>query len=295
MKKFIILLLSLHISTSSMADIKSIALGELSEKISESILGAIPGEGITEFDIQITDKDNNEPTFNLLLLRNLNKQDDTNLFTQFSLHTQDVGQSHQRYVGNIGLGYRFLSNDKSFMFGSNIFYDRDLKANHERASIGFEAKAGILDFSLNKYEGISKQEIHKNRKEQSLGGMDYILSSQLPYLPWAKFNFTGYEHEKDIAETDSKGRKYGLEMSLTPSLIFEAEYDKSRNSGGDDFSNAKFTFVYPPRSIQPSMQDGFVSSDIFYEKDMNKTLEQKVERNNNIVIETQGAVVVTVK
>lgn len=97
MKKFIILLLSLHISTSSMADIKSIALGELSEKISESILGAIPGEGITEFDIQITDKDNNEPTFNLLLLRNLNKQDDTNLFTQFSLHTQDVGQSHQRY------------------------------------------------------------------------------------------------------------------------------------------------------------------------------------------------------
>ena len=181
------------------------------------------------------------------------------------------------------------------MFGSNIFYDRDLGEDHERGSVGLEVKAGILEFNLNKYEGISAQKIANNRKEQSLGGIDYILSSQVPYLPWAQFNFTGYEHEKDIASVDTKGRKYGLEMSITPSLIFEAEYDKSRNNGGNNFTNAKLIFVYPPRSNQPSMEDGFVSNEAFYNKDMSATLERKVKRNNNIVIETQGAVIITKK
>ena len=297
MKKIFILLLSLQLSSAaySSAHVKGPGLAYVSEKISEKVLGLIPGEGVTEFDIELTDQDDNEPRFNLLLLRNIVKQDNSNFFTQFSLHSQDVGSTDLRYIGNIGLGYRFLSEDKSFMFGSNIFYDRDIGEDHERGSIGLEAKAGILEFNLNKYEGTSNQKIVDGRKEQSLGGFDYILSSQIPYLPWAQFNFTGYEHEKDIATVDTKGEKYGLEMFLTPSLIFEAEYDESRNDGGDDFSNAKITFVYPPRSKGPSMHDGFVSSEAFYNKDMSATLEEKVRRNNNIAIETQGAVIITKK
>ena len=65
-----------------------------------------------------------------------------------SLHTQDVGVSDLRYIGNFGLGYRMLSDDNSFMFGANLFYDRDLQEDHSRASLGLEAKAGILDFHL---------------------------------------------------------------------------------------------------------------------------------------------------
>ena len=136
----------LLLSNYSFAEVKGKILSKVSEKISEKVLSIIPGEGgVTEFDIQLTDQDDSEPRFNLLLLRNLNKQEDSNLFTQFSLHTQDVGQSDIRYIGNFGLGYRFLSDDKSFMFGSNIFYDRDLGEDHERVSVGLEAKAGILE------------------------------------------------------------------------------------------------------------------------------------------------------
>ena len=43
------------------------------------------------------------------------------------------------------------------------------------------------------------------------------------------------------------------------------------------------------------MEDGFVSNEAFYNKDMSATLERKVKRNNNIVIETQGAVIITKK
>tara|TARA_B110000114_G_C15032934_1_gene373740 strand:+ start:149 stop:493 length:345 start_codon:yes stop_codon:yes gene_type:complete len=114
-------------------------------------------------------------------------------------------------------------------------------------------------------------------------------------MPWAKFNFTGYKHKGDLATTDTKGEKYNTEMNLTSSLVFDIEYDRSGNEGGDDYSSAKITFVYPPRNSNPSLIDGFLGSQAFYKKDMTSTLVEKVKRNNDIIIETQGAIIVTSK
>ena len=281
--------------TTANADIKGNVLSKASEKISEYTIGLIPGEGTTEFDIQLSDKDDNDPRFNLLLLRSLNKTDKSNFFTQMSLHTQDVGASDLRYIGNFGLGYRVLSTDNSYMFGANIFYDQDLENDHARASIGLEAKAGVLDFNFNHYEAATLQQIVNGNKEQALGGMDYTLATQVPYMPWAKFNFTGYRHKGDLSITDTKGRKYNTEMNLTSSLVFEAEYDQSGNTGGDDYSSVKIKFVYPPRNEKPSLDEDFISDEAFYKRDMTSTLEEKVKRNNDIIIETQGAIIVTSK
>jgi hypothetical protein len=187
-----------------------------------------------------------------------------------------------------------LTDDKNYMLGSNIFYDKDLQKPHSRASIGFEAKAGVLEFNLNKYYSTSLQEVVDERKEQSLGGMDYTISSQTPYMPWMKFNFTGYIHEADIAANDTKGRKYASEMNINPSLVISAEFDESGNNA-DDVSSLRLTFVYPPRSSSPTLVDGFTSNKMFYERDMTSTLSEKIKRNNNLVIETQGAVIITVQ
>ena len=293
MMKLITIIVALFISSVANADVKGQALSKISKEISEYTIGLIPGEGTTEFDIKLSDKDDNDPQFNLLILRDLYKQERSNFFTQVSLHTQDVGVPNLRYIGNFGLGYRMLTDDKNYMLGSNIFYDKDLQKPHSRASIGLEAKAGILDFNFNKYYSASLQEVADERKEQSLGGMDYTLTSQTPYMAWMKFNFTGYKHDADIAANDTKGRKYGTEMSLTSSLILTGELDKSGNDGGDDISSLNITFVYPPRNSKPSLIDGFMSKEMFYARDMTSTLSEKVKRNNNLVIETQGAVVIT--
>ena len=245
--KILTIILSLFITTVANADIKGSVLSKASEKISEYTIGLITGEGTTEFDIQFSDKDDNEPRINLLILRDLNKTTNSNFFTQMSLHTQDVGVADNRYIGNFGLGYRMLSDDNSFMFGANLFYDRDLQEDHSRASLGLEAKAGILDFHFNHYEAASLQKIVDGTKEQSLGGMDYTLATEVPYMPWMKFNFTGYKHEADLASEDTKGKKYISEMNLTSSLVFEVEYDESGNNA-DDFTSARITFVYPPRN-----------------------------------------------
>ena len=295
MKKILLSIIAILFFTAANSDIKGQALSKVSEKISEYTIGLIPGEGTTEFDIQLSDKDDNDPRFNLLLLRNLNKTNKSNFFTQMNLHTQDVGASDLRYIGNFGLGYRMLNDDNSYMLGGNIFYDKDLVNDHARASIGLEAKAGVLDFNFNHYEAATLQKVIDGNKEQALGGMDYTLATQVPYVPWAKFNFTGYKHEGDLAITDTKGEKYTTEMNLTPSLVFEVEYDHSGNDGGDDYSSARITFVHPPRNSNPSLVDGFLSSQAFYKKDMTSTLVEKVKRNNDIIIETQGAIIVTSK
>ena len=282
MKKILIFLFSLSFFTVSSA-----------KDVSEFFNNFVPGEGLTEAQIDFTDADDGEITFNILMLRNIEKTDTSNFFTQFSIQSQDVGQNDPRYVGNLGLGYRFLNDDNSLMIGANVFYDRDFEHDHERGSIGFEAKGGNLEINYNLYEDISLQQVANKRKEQSLGGYDFNVSSQVPFMPWARLNYTSYEWDKDLASTNTKGEKYSSEFNLTPSLVFEYEYDESGNSG-DDITSGKFTFVYPPRDNKPTIASGF-SSQAFTYSNVSDKLNDKVKRKNKLVIETQGAVVFTKK
>ena len=65
----------------------------------------IPGEGITEVDIKVTES--KEPSYSILAVRDISKTEDTNFFSQFSLSNSDVG-SDERLTANVGFGYRFL-------------------------------------------------------------------------------------------------------------------------------------------------------------------------------------------
>ena len=280
MKRILIFLFSLSFFTVSSA-----------KDVSEFFNNFVPGEGLTEAQIDFTDADDGEITFNILMLRNIEKTDTSNFFTQFSIQSQDVGQNDPRYVGNLGLGYRFLNDDNSLMIGANVFYDRDFEHDHERGSIGFEAKGGNLEINYNLYEDISLQQVANKRKEQSLGGYDFNVSSQVPFMPWARLNYTSYEWDKDLASTNTKGEKYSSEFNLTPSLVFEYEYDESGNSG-DDITSGKFTFVYPPRDNKPTIASGF-SSQAFTYSNVSDKLNDKVKRKNKLVIETQGSVIIT--
>ena len=250
----------------------------------------IPGEGVTEVSVEIREEDN--PDFEILGVRDILSKENSNLFTQFSIHNNEVNGDN-RYIGNLGLGYRFLNSDKSMMFGVNSFYDRDLQEDHSRVSLGLEAKASILNFTLNKYQKTTNMKVVNGDEEQTLSGLDYNISSQVPYMPWTVFNFQGYRWENEKAAQDTKGRVYSLEMALLPSLQFDLSRDVSGVNGVDDADIAKLTFVYPPRENKPTLRDGLVANVAFERKNMKYELKEKVRRNNNIVIEVQGSVIVT--
>ena len=266
-------------------------LQNISGKISETVAGLIPGEGVTEVNIEL--KESQEPDFTILGVRDISKNENSNFFTQFSLHNNDVS-GDERYIGNLGFGYRFLSDDESMMLGINSFYDRDLTEKHARGSVGFEARGSVLEFNLNQYYSMSNKQTVSGTDEQSLGGIDYKLSSQIPYMPWAKIGWTGYQHEADKATVDTEGDIYSLELALTPSLVLDVAIDESNHSDGDADS-ANLSFVYPPKDEKATLLDGFTSDEIWYKESMKNKLSEKVERNNNLVVEVQGTVIITSK
>ena len=146
---FITCFIALSLGVNAYADVKSSALEKVSSKVSSTVSNLIPGEGLTEVDISIRDDNEGNPEvqFDILGVRDLIDNENSNVFTQFSLHSQDVN-GDKRAIGNIGLGYRELNADQSMMIGGNIFYDVDLFEQHQRLSMGLEARAAIIDFNL---------------------------------------------------------------------------------------------------------------------------------------------------
>ena len=259
--------------------------------VSNFFSNLIPGEGLTEASIQINEDDN--PDIEILALRDIEATNNSNLFTQFSIHTQETNRN-DRLIGNIGIGYRKLSDDKTNMVGINMFFDNDFNAGHQRGSIGLELKGANLDLTANSYHKISNMETYKSTEEQVLSGYTINLASQIPYAPWAKINLQNYSWENEKASSDTEGNSIALEAFLTPSVQIEFKNDMSDNSGVDDEFTSKLTYTYPPREDGKSMQDGF--SNVAFEKEnVQNKLKDKVNRNNNLTVEVQGSIIVTSK
>ena len=199
-KILITCIIAISLGVNAHADIKGASLNKISEKVSSTVSNLIPGEGLTEVDVRLRDDNsgNGNYEFKILGVRDILPSDNSNLFTQFSLHTQEIN-SDKRIIGNLGLGYRFLNADQSMMFGANTFYDQDLEENHKRVGLGFEAKAAMLDFNYNLYQKATNQLVISGTNEQVLSGQEYNITSQIPYMPWSTFNFQGYRMENEKA------------------------------------------------------------------------------------------------
>ena len=280
MKKIILVLSILLVSFSSQAE-------DLTNKISEATSGyisnLIPGEGTTEVSIQL--RENFKPDFSILGVRELDRTDSENTFLQFSLfNTERLNK--ERYIGNLGMGKRFLSDDTYTLTGFNAFLDYDHYGN-TRASIGAEIKNAVMGLHSNYYKKIDNGSVD----EKVLDGYDIELSSQVPYLHWADVFYNTY-HWDGVDRDDVKGTKIGTDLLLTSSLALEAAYDDKDKKGLEDEWYAKISFVHPPRE-GATAQDG-VSSDAWKkEKDMSGEMLTKVKRNNKIMIEFKGSATIS--
>ena len=287
MKKILVLILTFFISTAVNADVTSQAFNKVAEKISD----LIPGEGITEVSLDYNDGDEDQLNFSILGVRDIEATDNSNFFTQFSLMNQEINSSG-RIIGNIGLGYRKLSDDKNFMFGANTFYDRDLTDGQDRLGLGIEAKGSILDLTANSYTKISNSKVVNGDREQVLSGWDFNLTSQIPRAPWARINYNGYKWEAEKGSSDQKGNIYSLELDVTNSVEIVASLDKSSLKGVDDETSLSINYIYPPKEKSMVMTDG-LSNDMYEKSNMEQKLKEKVRRRNKLVMEIQGSIIMT--
>lgn len=290
--KYLIAIIALSgiISFSAVASDIGVFLDNVSQKIAESVEQVIPGEGITEVSVEV--KEAEKPEWSMLGVRDINKGASSNTFTQFSLST-DVVNDDKTYLGNIGFGHRKLFFDDSLMVGGNGFFDFDLTSGHQRASLGLEARASALELNTNYYLPITNDKAVNGNTEEAIGSYDWNLKTQIPFMPWTKFSWTGYELYADKG-SDVQGDIYKFEMYLTPTLQLDIGQDTNNGDDGNQ-KLAMLHFVYPPKDTKKSLMDGFISSEFWAKESMKSSLSDKVERNNTITVEQQGSIIITSK
>ena len=267
MKKFFLLLIATFvISFNSQANV-----------VSDYITNLIPGEGDTEFTIDL--RENYSPDYSILVVRELDRNNDGNYFTQLSLFNTEKNND-ERITANFGLGKRFLSDDKFTLTGLNVFLDYDDKGN-ARSSIGLEMRNAVLEFAFNNYFGIDDA-----NGEKVLDGYDLRLASQIPYLHWADIFLNSYSWD-GVKRNDVEGLIFGSEMNLTSNFQLEIAYDDKDRAGLEDEYYVKLMFVHPPKE-GPTASEGFSSSMWRENKDMTGELLTKVKRDNKIFVEFSG-------
>ena len=248
-----------------------------SNSVSEYISNLIPGEGDTEVSIDL--RENYSPDYSILLVREIDRSENGNYFTQMSLFNTEKNND-DRITANFGLGKRFLSDDKFSLTGINLFLDYDNEGN-ARSSIGLEMRNAVLDFAFNNYFGLDNAD-----GETVLDGYDLRLASQIPYLHWADIFLNSYTWD-GVKRNDVEGLIFGSEMNLSPNFQLELAYDDKDRAGLEDEYYVKLIFVHPPKE-GPTAGDGFSSSMWRENKDMTGELLTKVKRDNKIFVEFSG-------
>ena len=233
--------------------------------LSEAVENILDGEGDTQ--VRIDMGEDYKPEFSIVTVRPIaihHSVDAT--FIQLQLSDHKI-RGDSRLAGNIGVGYRKLSDSKTSMTGANVFFDYDEKGN-ARASVGVELRSSAFDALANYYTAISGGKTVGDYTERTLDGYDISVVGQVPYIPWVNIIGNSYNWEAEKNSKDSKGEKFSLEMALTPNLIAEVGFDDNNISGTDNF--AKITFIYPPRET-PTASTEFVSEKAFVQFDMRRS------------------------
>ena len=223
-----------------------------------------------------------KPQIRLISLFEVRKSDANAVLSQFSFSTFD-----DREIFNGGLVYRAFNNDKTIMYGTNLFYDQQLHTGHKRFSLGFELKSSVYDFNLNLYDATSSIHHVEDVPEVAAGGYDAEIGLVMPYLPWAKIYYKAYQWNNETLNIKN-GESLSLYMEPTSRLSFEAGMNNNSTlSSKKTFVKLNYILCCADENTRPSMFN--VSSRAFnYVPLEEKRIYEKVRRENNIIVVRGG-------
>jgi len=217
-------------SVATAQDVKSV-VNDIKNKainVTESFVEGVSLKGLNSiFDKAELNMEFNDgtPEFELGALKAYD-EDNTNafFFNQIGINRYD-----ERTTLNLGLGYRMLNADQTWMGGVNAFYDQEFPNDHKRNGYGVELISSALQLRANKYNGTTGFIADRSgTNSQALDGNDASLKVALPYLPGAFAEYTTYKWEGLESAADSKGKKYSLGGNLSDNLsatIIRTDYD----------------------------------------------------------------------
>ena len=226
--------------------------------------------------------DPSKPTAGILVVAPLSDINDVQntFFTQLSSFYTD-----NRTTINIGFGYRRLEFDNKLLLGANVFYDHEFPYDHQRTSVGLEARTTVGEVNFNQYWGISGWKDGRNGlEERALGGTDIEVGIPLPYMNWAKFYARSFVWNAVDGVNDIKGNDVSLQARMN-GFIIEAGHRTYNTLSDEDFIRVSYNL-----NADKSDDDFQWFSETAYKlASMEKHRFDKVRRENLIVKQRRGA------
>ena len=189
---------------------------------------------------------------------------------------------------NLGLGYRRLVFDRTWMLGGNVFYDYHTDS-HYRVGTGLEAISSYAELRANGYFGLSlARESDPGPSlvivERPVDGFDVEIGAPIPYYSRLKL-FGGYEWYNFRKFENREGWTVRAEYKPLPYVVLDLILSDNTKRTTGWTSNLAFKLPFghnaPDRVKSPLKMD----SVMFPDGDVGDRLLDLVERHHEIVLE----------
>ena len=256
---------------------KEIAAERVDSEVENKISNWLPN---TEISIRGVSK--GKPTYSILTIQPFHESNDLSdtIFGQLSLFGNDG-----RTTLNLGSGYRYMTPSENWLFGVNAFYDHEFPYDHQRISVGFEARSSVIEFNMNQYFAISDNLTGENgTTERALDGQDLELGFGIPYMPGSKVYHRQFEWDTVNGLKKIEGSTTSIEVSgsIFPGVTLELGSTDYKSRSDKEF--AKITYSYS-KAESPTPLFAPVA---YKMKSMRDERLAKVRRENQIVKQSGG-------
>ena len=283
--------LSLNASADDSEQIKSSLMSRMTSATGSFIssgIGALLSPNFDTVEVSTNLKEG-DSTVDIGVLKAYGDNPNSFLFNQINLNRYD-----DRTTLNLGLGYRRLNDDETWMTGVNAFYDHEFPDDHKRNGVGFEVVSSVLESRVNIYNGTTGYIKDKSGTDsKALDGRDMGFTVALPYMPGMKFGMNAFAWKGVDGMKDKKGRKYTLGGNLSDNLTLNyvrTDYKESATKDTDSI-NLKYTWNFGQKSTKPKLFD--LSSTAYKLEKLGDERYSLVQRENKIVKKKSGTLTVT--
>jgi len=290
-----ILTMSLGFSVSASADdsqqIKSSLMSRMTSSTGSFIstgIGALLSPNFNTVEVNTNLKEG-DSSVDIGVLRAFGDNPNSFIFNQINLNRFD-----DRTTLNLGLGFRRLNADETWMTGVNAFYDHEFPNDHKRNGVGLELISSALELRVNQYNGTTGYITDKSgTNSKALDGRDMGFKVALPYLPGMMFGMNAVQWKGIDGMKDKKSRKYTLGGNLSDNVSISFERHDYKNKATKDYNsiNLNYTWDFGVENTKPKLFE--LASSAYELKKLGDQRYDLVKRENRIVKKKSGTLTVS--
>ena len=273
---------SLSVSADDSEQIKSSLMSRMTSSASSFVstgIGALLSPNFNTVEVSTNLKEG-DSSVDIGVLRAFGDNPNSFIFNQINLNRFD-----KRTTLNLGLGFRRLNADETWMTGVNAFYDHEFPDDHKRNGIGFELISSVFETRVNTYNGTTGY--IKDKSGNRLKGFRWKRHglqgcASLPSRHDVGMNAVQWDGIDGLK--DKKMRKYSLGGSLSDNLslnYIRTDYKDATKKDTDSIS-LNYTWAFgQEKQVRPTL---FTFADNAYElKKLGAERYELVKRENQLV------------